>query len=122
MGKRTGEYAGSKGPFKTLEEARAAKPAGGSRKLYAVQTPSGEIGWTWADGVGSALIHFCRGLGYTVTLHEKAATKEKVAGMLAQLSHEDRAALLAQLGNGAVPAAAPADKAPAEKPATKSKK
>jgi hypothetical protein len=119
MGKAKSEYAGSKGPFSSIEEARAAKPATGNRKLYAVTTPEGKVAWTWADGVGSALIHFCRGLGYKVTLHEKAATKECVAGMLNQLSAEDRQALLAQLGDGKAPAT-PADK-PADKPAGKGK-
>jgi hypothetical protein len=111
MARKNSEYAASKGPFGTVEEARAAKPAGGNRKLYAVTTPEGKVWWTWADGVGSALIHYCRGRGYTVTLHEKAATKERVAGMIAQLTAEDRAALLAQLGNGTAAPAAP-DKAP----------
>ena len=116
MAKRNSEYAGSKGPFSSIEEARAAKPASGGRKLYAVQTPEGKMAWTWADGVGSALLHFCRGLGYTVTPHEKAVTKERVAGLLNQRSAEGRAALLAQMADGKAPAP-PADKPAADKPA-----
>jgi hypothetical protein len=73
--------------------------------------------FVWATGVGSALIYGTRGLGFTTALHAGPLSREKVAGLIGQLSPEDRAALLAQLGNGAAPAAAPA-----EKPAGKGKK
>jgi hypothetical protein len=112
------KYSG-KGPYASIEEARANKPTEGKeRKLYSVTCPDGRIVYTWSDGTGSALIHVARGLGYTVALHEKASP-QKIAGMISQLSAEDRAALLVQF-DGKAPATPPADK-PAEKPAGKGK-
>jgi hypothetical protein len=105
--------------YGTAAEALANKPTDGKeRRLYSVASPDGRVVFTWAAGNGSAIIQAARGLGFETAVHAKAASKEKVAGMIAQLSPEDRAALLEQLGNGApAGAVAPAaDKAP-ERPA-----
>jgi hypothetical protein len=105
--------------YGTAAEALADKPTDGQeRRLYSVTSPDGSVVFTWAAGNGSALIAAARALGFQTAVHAKMPTRDKVAGMLSQLSPEDRAALLAQLGNGApAGAAAPAaDKAP-ERPA-----
>jgi hypothetical protein len=107
------KYGNSIGPFNTLEEANAAKPAGDKRRLYAVTGPDGKALYTWANGSGSALIYAARHLGYQATRQDKAPTREKVAGMLAQLSDEDRALLIRQLVPAPEQPAGPAPEKPA---------
>lgn len=95
-----------KGAFATPEEAQAVKPAGDKLRLYRVAGPGGTVAYTWAESTGSAVIHVARSHGYQAGVLDKAPSKDKVAGLLAQLSADDRAALLAQY-NGQ-PATAPA--------------
>jgi hypothetical protein len=115
-------FSDSQGPFATLEAANAAKPAGDKRRLFVVTGPDGKPHYTWADGTGSALIHVARGLGYRAARHDQAPTRERVAGMLAQLSPEDQALLIARFvpapAAPPAPALSPAvDKAPTNGPA-----
>jgi hypothetical protein len=114
MGARS-ESKASRGPFNTLEEANAAKPAGDKRLLYVVTGPDGKALYTWADGGGSALIYVARGLGYQATRHDKAPTREKVAGLLGQLSPEDRALLIRQYVPAPEQPAGPAPEKPTGK-------
>lgn len=98
----------SRGPFATLAEANAAKPAPadvkGKRFIYAVTGPDGQTLYTWADGLGSALIYVARGLGHAAARHDKAPTREKVAGLIGQLSPEDQAILIAHFAAQVPPA------------------
>jgi hypothetical protein len=98
--------------FPTLEAAQQGKPVTGKSRLYQVSGPNGSLFYTWADGAFSALVNAAKAQGFETTPLDKAPTKEKVAGLLGQLSAEDRALLIAQF----VPAPAPsADKAPTKK-------
>jgi hypothetical protein len=101
-------FSDSQGPFPTLEAANAARPSGNKRRLFVVTGPDGKAHYTWADGSGSALIHVARGLGYRAARHDQAPTRERVAGMLGQLSREDQAILFAQFAALIPPAPAPA--------------
>jgi hypothetical protein len=84
--------------FETREQALAAKPEDNGMKLYAVANPEGEtLGWAYAKWGATATLAVVRKLGWKATSEGKAPTKEKVAGLLSQLSPEDRAALLAEM-------------------------
>jgi hypothetical protein len=84
--------------FGTVEEARAAKPERHPKwKVWRVAGPNGGERYVWADGLGHALRQVALADGYSaLCLDRKPVSKEAVAGMLAALSAEDRAALLTQ--------------------------
>src|SRR5689334_8852918 len=80
--------------YATAAEALANKPTDGrERRLYSVSAPDGRVVFVWQSGVGSALIAGARALGLTTSLHAGPPSREKVAGLIGQLSPEDRAAL-----------------------------
>jgi hypothetical protein len=84
--------------YATAEEARQATPQRKGMRLYKVSCPGGEAKFTWAGGGWDALVNAARALGFTATPAAKAPTKDGVAAQLAQLSPEDRMALLAAYG------------------------
>jgi hypothetical protein len=88
---------GQVGLFGTVEEARAAKPQKHPKwKVWRIGNPNGGERFVWADGIGHALRQAAIADGYSaVCLDRKPPNKEAVAGLLAALSAEDRAALLA---------------------------
>jgi hypothetical protein len=94
-----------RGPFSTPEEAQAFKPESEHFKLYQVTDPQGTVRYTWANGNNSALANVVLAAGWSFSVLG-TVSKDKVAGMLAQLTPEERAALLAQYQE-AVPAPAP---------------
>jgi hypothetical protein len=86
--------------YSTAEEARPHKPAQTGKfpmRLFRVQSPGGAVVFLWARGHDHAVYSVAKKDGYLATSADKTATKETVAAGLAQLSPEDRAALLAQL-------------------------
>jgi hypothetical protein len=97
----------NRGPFASAEQARAAKPDNPHYQLLRVTGPEGPSVFFWARGHADALAAQARVLGYRASLAGKPPDKAKLAAQLAELSPEDRAALLAQLG-GAPAAPAPA--------------
>src|SRR5262249_39092145 len=84
--------------FGTVEEARAAKPEKHPKwKVWRVVGPNGGARFVWSDGIGHALRQVAQADRYAATcLDRKPVNKQAVAGMLAALSPEERAALLAQ--------------------------
>src|SRR5438105_2085322 len=112
MSATTNENRVAKGAFETEEAARQAKPSNVKWKLFRVVAPGGTTYWTWAGGGDSALVQVAKSKGFAVSTAGAAPTRERVAGMLAQLSPEDRAALMGQFtaDNGAP--APVAEKAP----------
>jgi hypothetical protein len=84
--------------FPSVEEARAAKPEKHAKwKLWSVTCPDGQSCYVWADGIGHALRQVAIKDGYSTTcLDRKPVNPALVSGMLAALSAEDRAAILAQ--------------------------
>jgi hypothetical protein len=105
----------NRGPFPTEAEAREHKPANDKQRLFRVTAPDGRVAFAWANTGDSALTRVARAHGYTAGSVGKAPTREKVAGLLGQLSPEDQALLIAQFvppPAGGAPAPA-ADKPPA---------
>jgi hypothetical protein len=85
--------------YATAEEATKNRPARrASWKLYPVTDPKGVTRFVWAGYRDTAVKWVAEADGYSVGDPGETATKEKVAGLLASLSAEDRAALLAQFG------------------------
>jgi hypothetical protein len=84
--------------FGTVEEARAAKPADRPKwRLWRVVSPAGQERYLWADGIGHALKQIAQADGYqAVNLDSKPMNPAAVAGILAAMSPEDRAILIAQ--------------------------
>ncbi|HEV3255734.1 MAG TPA: hypothetical protein VG013_02520 [Gemmataceae bacterium] len=107
----------AKRAFESEEAARQHKPATDKWKVYRVMTPTGATVWTWAGGAETAIVHVAKAHGYAACAADSVPNKEKVAGLLAQLAPEDRAALLGQFaGTDGAPAQAPAtEKAPGKK-------
>jgi hypothetical protein len=92
--------------YDTLEAAKAAgRPADfAGWKLFELRDAQGQVRYTWAPGRSDVMVRAARAAGYVANELGKAATPAKAAAMLAALSPEDRAALIAQY----VPAPAPA--------------
>jgi hypothetical protein len=81
--------------YATAAEAQAADPHHKQLRLYRVACPGGEVKFTWAGSSWDAVLNAARAAGYRAASAGKAPTKDSVAQQLAQLSAEDRAALLA---------------------------
>src|SRR4051794_20516423 len=86
----------TKGPFATLDEARADKPESDKTKLFTVTAPDGSVSYAWSDGVHGAIRCVAKAHGYTASLTDKVVNKSQLAAGLAALSPEERAELLAQ--------------------------
>lgn len=86
----------NRGPFASQEEANQHKPTTGKYQLFKVTDPTGKVSFCWANVHGGAIQLAARAAGWKVASAGKVADKSKVADMLAGLSAEDRAALLAQ--------------------------
>jgi hypothetical protein len=84
-----------RGPFGTPEEAQAFKPESEHFRLFRVVGPDGQARFTWAQGHDSAIGNVVRPLGWKAGV-VGAVNKERLAGMLSQLTPEERAALLGQ--------------------------
>jgi hypothetical protein len=97
MAKKQATDQASRKPFDSVEAAQAAKPQSEKLRMYRVTDPDGTIRFTWADGGWGAVVNVTRGLGFKASRMDRIPNKNEVAGMVAQLSPEDRAALLAQL-------------------------
>src|SRR5947209_5254489 len=95
MAATNNENRAAKGAFPTVEAAQQSKPSNKWR-LYRVTAPDGTACFTWAGGTGSAIINVAKAHGYKAGSLERTPSKDRVAGMLAQLSPEDRAVLVAQ--------------------------
>jgi hypothetical protein len=95
--------------FDTAEAAKAAGAVLASQVLYAVTTGDGATAYCWARNASQAFMTVALGKGWKAA---PAGTdpRGKAAAALAQLSPEDRAALLAQFSGGA--GAGTADLAP----------
>jgi hypothetical protein len=92
--------------FDTAEEARANRPEEKHPKwrLWAVQGPDGATRYAWAPGADAAFKFVCGAAGWKAQcLDRKPANPAMVAGLLASLTPEDRAALLAQYAPPAKP-------------------
>src|SRR5262245_40028079 len=85
--------------FASLEEAQNSGHSNMGDKgwaVFVVMTPAGKQFFTVAPSHAEAIVNAARHDGYGASTAGKVPTKDKVAGMLAQLSPEDRAALLTQ--------------------------
>jgi hypothetical protein len=87
--------------YATADEAKQHQPTTTSkfpRRLFRVTAPDGKTAFVWARGHDHAFYVVAAKAGWKAASAEKApATKESVAAALAELSPEDKAALLAQL-------------------------
>jgi hypothetical protein len=96
--------------YATKDEAEAAKPADAPKSLKPFEVTKGgaAVGWVLARGYDHGLATVARIDGYAVSTGKAAApvTKDAVAGFLASMSDDERAALIAQYVP--VPAPAPA--------------
>jgi hypothetical protein len=83
--------------FASVAEGRAAKPEAHPRwKLWSVTDPAGRERFVWADGIGHAPKQTALADGYHARcLDAKPVRPELIAGMLASMDAESRAALLA---------------------------
>jgi hypothetical protein len=83
--------------FDSEEDARGAKPEKHPKwKVWEVSGPNGQPRYVWADGIGHALRQVATADGYTARcLDRKPMNPALVAGVLAALSPEERAAVLA---------------------------
>jgi hypothetical protein len=107
----------NRGAFSSMEAAQLVKPDNDHFRLFRVTDPAGAVSFTWARDYDRAIAQVARTRGYKAKTAGKAPTREELAGMVAQLSPEDRAVLLAQLGS---PSAATGSTAPVpEKPSGK---
>jgi hypothetical protein len=99
MAKETAEQGTVEGRaiFATVDEARAGKPAKRAKwKLWAVAGPTGGERYLWADGVSHALKQVAGADGYSARcLDRKPMNPAAVSGILASLSPEERANVLA---------------------------
>jgi hypothetical protein len=84
--------------FKSVDEAQAHRPQQHEKwKLYTVKAPDGSQFYTWSDGYAGTYVNVARFLGYTAfTPGGKPASPDRVASLLAQLTPEERQAVLAQ--------------------------
>jgi hypothetical protein len=89
--------------YATLDEAKAAKPADKPKwHLFAVTDPAGKTSYCWSGSADTVLARVVREAGWQVH-RANGASKEKAAEMLARLSPEDRAALIAQYAPAEAP-------------------
>src|SRR5262249_30657442 len=98
------------GPFQTVAEARQVKPQSERWDLFSVVCPRGTVRYTHAVNASLAVAHVAQTDGYRVTTVKEVDRGTLIAG-IAQLSVEERAELLKELGaqaSAAAPAAAPA--------------
>lgn len=107
--------------FTDLEVARQSKPevpADSKTKLhlFSVTCPGKETRYLWGRDHGQAVLLVARADNYEATVAGKAS-KDKVASMLAQLSPEERQALLAQFAGSSN-----GQEAEPEKPTTRGKR
>jgi hypothetical protein len=85
-----------RGPFGSVKEAEEHKPASDKVRLYTVTRPDGTTCYLWGHGNSdSCLAYVARVDGYKAS-RAGGASKEKLAGMLAAMSDEERAELLSQ--------------------------
>jgi hypothetical protein len=104
--------------YPSLAEAQKNRPEGKeSWTLFQVTDPTGRHRWTWANYYSTALWQVAVDAdGYTIISVDELPTKSEVKGMLAALSPEDRAVLIAEFvpAPNSTPAPAP-EKAPGKK-------
>jgi hypothetical protein len=83
--------------FGTVEEARAAKPDKHPKwKVWKVVNAAGQERYLWADGLNHALKQVALADGYAARcLDRKPMNPGLVAGVLAALTAEERATILA---------------------------
>jgi hypothetical protein len=84
--------------FSSEAEARTAGPQPGCEKwrLWSVSGPGGGSVYLWANNHGMALVGGARHLGVKAVCVDRPVNREAIASGLAQMSEEERAALLAQ--------------------------
>jgi hypothetical protein len=85
--------------FVTAEEARAAGPVLASQTLFQVVEADGTTTYTWARHISQAVMTLALARGWKAAA-VGADPRSKAAALLATLSPEDRAALVAQFGTG----------------------
>ncbi len=83
--------------FGSEADARAAKPDANWR-LFVIRKPDGTVlGWNWADNIHGSALNVVRSLGFSIAAVDKGlATPDSVASALANLTEEQRAAIIAQ--------------------------
>jgi hypothetical protein len=86
----------NRGPWATVEEANANKPEGVKASLFRVAAPDGSVAFWWVRHADMGLALAAKKAGWSASEVGKAPTKEKVGNLLAQLTPEDRAILIAQ--------------------------
>lgn len=84
--------------YASKEEAMSAKPTTEGYTLFVVTVPEKPNRFVWSKWSSLAVNAVARADGYKASTSGKTPTKEKVSEMLAQLSEDDRKALLAQFG------------------------
>jgi hypothetical protein len=83
--------------FATVEEAKANRPANKPKwQIFQVVRPDGSRVFLWNDGYAGSVFIVARKDGYSATPLDKAPSPEKIKGMLASLSEDERIALLAE--------------------------
>ncbi len=86
----------TRGPFGSIEQANAGKPSNKYARLFRVAAPDGSVSFVWAGGTNEAVGVAAKAANWSAAQVGKEASKEKVGNLLAQLSPEDRAILIAQ--------------------------
>jgi hypothetical protein len=87
--------------YGSVEEANEARPTRRPKwRLFTVTDPTGATRYTWCPYKELAVFRVALSDGYRVADPGRAPSKDKVAELLAAMSPEDRAALLAQYGGG----------------------
>jgi len=86
----------TRSPFGSVEQANAGKPSNKYARLFRVAAPDGSVSFVWAGGTNEAVGVAAKAANWSAAQVGKDVSKEKVGNLLAQLSQEDRAILIAQ--------------------------
>ena len=94
-----GEVEINRGPFNSVEEANAVKPAEAKYKLWQTACPDGQVRYSWAIGSARGTLAVVKGLGFKTSLvggKKAMVTAADVGNFLANMSEDERAEYLKQ--------------------------